>query len=313
MYDPKKSDTGIVAMKPTNDADRSVTEPVEQRPVTNGNRQSQSTDRTQSRVPVSQAAERIRQFVPICRQPPKVGAVCVNAHVRICAGGAGQPASLPRKSIERRPLSGTSAAKSREKPAVKAPSAAKPHRRADAKATSAAKSERNPAANGTSPANSPTKPARAITSAPRERGAGRSIPQATKRQVWQRDGGGCRYVDRVTGQRCTSRHLLQMDHIVPYALGGGADPDNLRLLCAAYHRHRHAARARIGRAGPVTPPTVRPTRFPQTHLRLGSAPEPNGPAPRSQMGNAQHLHARADDPAATMGAQPPADLPSTAR
>ena len=63
MYDPKKSDTGIVAMKPTNDADRSVTEPVEQRPVTNGNRQSQSTDRTQSRVPVSQAAERIRQFV----------------------------------------------------------------------------------------------------------------------------------------------------------------------------------------------------------------------------------------------------------
>ena len=33
----------------------------------------------------------------ICRQPPKVGAVCVNAHVRICAGGPGQPGSLPRR------------------------------------------------------------------------------------------------------------------------------------------------------------------------------------------------------------------------
>ena len=35
----------------------------------------------------------------ICRQPPKVGAVCVNAHVRICAGGAGQPAFLPRSTL----------------------------------------------------------------------------------------------------------------------------------------------------------------------------------------------------------------------
>ena len=34
----------------------------------------------------------------VCRQPPKVGAVCVNAHVRIRAGGAGQPVSLPRSS-----------------------------------------------------------------------------------------------------------------------------------------------------------------------------------------------------------------------
>ena len=34
----------------------------------------------------------------VCRQPPKVGAVCVNAHVRICAGGPGQPGSLPQPS-----------------------------------------------------------------------------------------------------------------------------------------------------------------------------------------------------------------------
>lgn len=28
-------------------------------------------------------------------------------------------------------------------------------------------------------------------------------------------------------------------HVVRYALGGSADPNNLRLLCAAHHRHRH--------------------------------------------------------------------------
>ena len=28
--------------------------------------------------------------------------------------------------------------------------------------------------------------------------------------------------------------------ILPLALGGSAEPGNLRLLCAAHHRHRHA-------------------------------------------------------------------------
>ena len=34
--------------------------------------------------------------------------------------------------------------------------------------------------------------------------------------------------------------MIEIDHILPHALGGGADPGNLRLLCRAYHRHRHA-------------------------------------------------------------------------
>ena len=69
---------------------------------------------------------------------------------------------------------------------------------------------------------------------------GRTIPTAVKRQVWERDGGCCSYVDRGSGRRCRSRHALQMDHVLPFALGGSAEPDNLRLLCAAHHRHRHA-------------------------------------------------------------------------
>ena len=48
----------------------------------------------------------------------------------------------------------------------------------------------------------------------------------SKRQVWQRDGRRCSYLDRQTGRRCNSRHMIEMDHILPYALGGGADPEN---------------------------------------------------------------------------------------
>ncbi len=69
---------------------------------------------------------------------------------------------------------------------------------------------------------------------------GRAIPAAVKREVWRRDRGRCRYVDRTSGRRCGSQHLLQIDHVVPYARGGAAEPNNLRLLCAAHHRYRHA-------------------------------------------------------------------------
>ena len=54
---------GVVAEKPANKEAQATAEPVEPRPVTNGNTQGQSTGRTQSRVDVTQAAKRIRQFV----------------------------------------------------------------------------------------------------------------------------------------------------------------------------------------------------------------------------------------------------------
>ena len=77
---------------------------------------------------------------------------------------------------------------------------------------------------------------------------GRAIPAAVKREVWRRDRGRCRYVDGTSGRRCGSQHLLQIDHVVPYACGGGAEPNNLRLLCAAHHRYRHLG-AGCGRPG----------------------------------------------------------------
>ena len=95
----------------------------------------------------------------------------------------------------------------------------------------------------------PAAPPRTQTSAAKAGGAtSRAIPAAVIREVWRRDRGRCSYVDRTSRRRCGSQHLLQIDHVVPYARGGAAEPNNLRLLCAAHHRHRHAG-AGFGRPG----------------------------------------------------------------
>ena len=75
----------------------------------------------------------------------------------------------------------------------------------------------------------------------------RHIPAAVRRHVWLRDGGRCCYRDPLTGRRCTSSHLLQIDHLLPVAQGGGPEPDNLELACFAHHRMRHGH-------GPGPPP-----------------------------------------------------------
>ena len=75
----------------------------------------------------------------------------------------------------------------------------------------------------------------------------RHIPAAVRRRVWLRDGGRCRYRDPLSGRRCNSSYLLQIDHLLPVAQGGGEDPANLRLACFAHHRMRHGY-------GPAAPP-----------------------------------------------------------
>jgi RNA-directed DNA polymerase len=61
MNGDEKSDSGIVAAKPTNKAGRPAAELVEPRPGTKGNADQQSTHRTQSRARVTQALDRVRQ------------------------------------------------------------------------------------------------------------------------------------------------------------------------------------------------------------------------------------------------------------
>jgi RNA-directed DNA polymerase len=60
MHEPEKSDSVVVAVKPTNKAERSVAELVEPRAETKGNADQQSTRRAQDRESVSQALERVR-------------------------------------------------------------------------------------------------------------------------------------------------------------------------------------------------------------------------------------------------------------
>ena len=61
MHGREKSDSAIIATKPTNKAGRPVAEPVERRAGTKGNADQQSTRRAQDRESVSQALERVRQ------------------------------------------------------------------------------------------------------------------------------------------------------------------------------------------------------------------------------------------------------------
>ena len=61
MHDREKSDSVIVAMKPTNKAGQPAAEPAERRTGTKRNVGEQSTCRTQRRVSVSQALDRVRQ------------------------------------------------------------------------------------------------------------------------------------------------------------------------------------------------------------------------------------------------------------
>ena len=100
----KQSDTSIVVMKRANKEGELSAESVERRDGAKGNSAHQSTDRTQSRITVTQAGVGYggRRDLPSL---PEVGAVCLNGHARICAGGAGQPVSLPRLLAAALPIS----------------------------------------------------------------------------------------------------------------------------------------------------------------------------------------------------------------
>ena len=64
----EKSDSVIVAGKPTNKVELSAMESAEPRTETKGNADQQSTHRTQSRVSVSQALERVRKAASKSKQ-----------------------------------------------------------------------------------------------------------------------------------------------------------------------------------------------------------------------------------------------------
>ena len=117
-------------------------------------------------------------------------------------------------------------------PAGAGSSPANSQREADSGAPSAPKRSAQPTGTTTSPANrqqeqvrgasfpahGQARPACNTTSAPKAGArASRAVPAAAKREIWQRDGGRCRYIDPRSGRRCPSRYLLQIDHMFPYS------------------------------------------------------------------------------------------------
>lgn len=62
----------------------------------------------------------------------------------------------------------------------------------------------------------------------------RHIPTAVRDNVYTRDNGRCTFTGP-SDVRCSSTRNLQIDHVKPFALGGGNDASNLRLLCARHN------------------------------------------------------------------------------
>ena len=80
MHSREKSDSAIVAGKPTNKAVPTAAEPVERRVGAKGNASQQSTDRAQNRATVSQALARIRK---VAKERKKERFIALLHHVSI--------------------------------------------------------------------------------------------------------------------------------------------------------------------------------------------------------------------------------------
>jgi hypothetical protein len=63
----------------------------------------------------------------------------------------------------------------------------------------------------------------------------KGISRHATREMFERDGDQCSYVDPRTGARCPSRAFIQRDHRHERARGGSHDAKNLRALCAPHN------------------------------------------------------------------------------
>jgi 5-methylcytosine-specific restriction endonuclease McrA len=62
----------------------------------------------------------------------------------------------------------------------------------------------------------------------------RHIPNATKRRVYLRDKGQCRFASP-TGERCCARSRLEFHHVHAFGLGGPTTEQNVVLFCHAHN------------------------------------------------------------------------------
>jgi hypothetical protein len=76
------------------------------------------------------------------------------------------------------------------------------------------------------------------TEPPRSAPDSDGIPAHVRRAVWTRDGGRCQW-PTADGGVCGSTYRVELDHVVPRALGGASTFENLRCACRR-HNDRHA-------------------------------------------------------------------------
>ena len=96
------------------------------------------------------------------------------------------------------------------------------------------------------------------------------IAAETRREVFERDGFQCTYVD-AHGRRCQCKKRLELDHIVPRARGGSDEASNLRVRCRPHNKlwaeevfgKEHVARAiENRRAESKAPKDAEPSHIP---------------------------------------------------
>lgn len=64
----------------------------------------------------------------------------------------------------------------------------------------------------------------------------RYIPHSLRNEIRIRSGDQCEYIDPESKRRCTCKTRLELDHIIPFMLGGQSTLENLRHYCPAHNR-----------------------------------------------------------------------------
>jgi hypothetical protein len=86
-------------------------------------------------------------------------------------------------------------------------------------------------------------------SAPKVKPLRKTASVVASRFVWKRAKACCEQKLNGMGEKCGSKYALQVDHVVPVALGGTDEVENLQLLCRAHNSRRAVKTFRVYRGG----------------------------------------------------------------
>jgi len=77
-----------------------------------------------------------------------------------------------------------------------------------------------------------------LPSAPKVKSQRSHIPIETQRKVWAKANSCCEHKDNKSKTKCSSKHALEIDHVISVALGGTNELENLQLLCRNHNSRR---------------------------------------------------------------------------